>query len=164
MATADDYAKWIVTNADKKGTPEFETVTQAYQAAKQDTVSANEMPAERRPPPAVRSDADAPGRPVPGVGGMAIGFDLLGLPAGEIVPGPIVFTHMVEAEPAMAAEVVGRTRCAVIAGRRTARTVAAARRRRDVVKGGASSRHGDSMGGLRRPPQCSGDAENLLGS
>lgn len=34
MATADQYAEWIVNNADKKGTPEFETVAQAYQLAK----------------------------------------------------------------------------------------------------------------------------------
>ncbi len=34
MATADDYAKWIVDNQDKKGTPEFDTVAQAYQLAK----------------------------------------------------------------------------------------------------------------------------------
>ena len=34
MATADEYAAWIVKNADKKGTPEFETVAAAYQAAK----------------------------------------------------------------------------------------------------------------------------------
>lgn len=60
MATADDYAKWIVTNADKKGTPEFETVTQAYQAAKQDTVSANEIPAERRPPATMAVVTSAP--------------------------------------------------------------------------------------------------------
>lgn len=34
MATADEYARWIVANADKKGTPEFETVARAYQASK----------------------------------------------------------------------------------------------------------------------------------
>lgn len=34
MATADEYAQWIVQNADKKGTPEFETVAAAYQDAK----------------------------------------------------------------------------------------------------------------------------------
>ena len=34
MATADDYAAWIVKNADKRGTPEFNTVSQAYQTAK----------------------------------------------------------------------------------------------------------------------------------
>lgn len=34
MATADEYAAWIVDNADKQGTPEFETVRQAYEQAK----------------------------------------------------------------------------------------------------------------------------------
>lgn len=34
MATADDYAAWIVKNADKRGTPEFDIVAQAYQVAK----------------------------------------------------------------------------------------------------------------------------------
>lgn len=34
MATADDYAAWIVKNADKKGTPDFETVAAAYKDAK----------------------------------------------------------------------------------------------------------------------------------
>lgn len=30
MATANDYAQWIVANQDKKGTPEFEKVAEAY--------------------------------------------------------------------------------------------------------------------------------------
>ena len=30
MATADDYASWIVKNADKKGTPDFDVVARAY--------------------------------------------------------------------------------------------------------------------------------------
>lgn len=34
MATAEDYASWIVNNQDKKGTPEFDTVAQAYRQAK----------------------------------------------------------------------------------------------------------------------------------
>jgi hypothetical protein len=34
MATADEYAQWIVKNADKKGTPEFDTVAKAYQTSK----------------------------------------------------------------------------------------------------------------------------------
>ncbi len=34
MASADDYAKWIVANSDKKGTPEFNTVASAYKEAK----------------------------------------------------------------------------------------------------------------------------------
>ena len=35
MATADEYAAWIVKNADKKGTPEFDTVAAAYKDAQQ---------------------------------------------------------------------------------------------------------------------------------
>lgn len=34
MASAADYAAWIVANEDKKGTPEFETVASAYQRAR----------------------------------------------------------------------------------------------------------------------------------
>lgn len=34
MATAEEYATWIVQNRSKQGTPEFETVAQAYQIAK----------------------------------------------------------------------------------------------------------------------------------
>jgi hypothetical protein len=35
MATAAEYAAWIVQNKDKRGTPQFETVAQAYEIAKQ---------------------------------------------------------------------------------------------------------------------------------
>lgn len=34
MATAEEYANWIVANADKKGTPEFEKVAKAYTFAR----------------------------------------------------------------------------------------------------------------------------------
>jgi hypothetical protein len=55
MASADQYAQWIVDNAAKKGTPEFDTVAKAYQEAVAEEKSlppvevyANEgMPAER---------------------------------------------------------------------------------------------------------------------
>jgi len=40
MATAEQYAEWIVANQDKKGTPEFDTVAKAYQLAKQQTTEA----------------------------------------------------------------------------------------------------------------------------
>jgi hypothetical protein len=43
MATADEYAAWIVKNADKKGTPEFDTVAAAYKDARQS------MPSEAAP-------------------------------------------------------------------------------------------------------------------
>lgn len=36
MATAEEYARWIVGNADKRGTPEFDTVAKAYQMARGD--------------------------------------------------------------------------------------------------------------------------------
>lgn len=39
MPTADDYAQWIVDNADKKWTPDFETVAQAYADTMQKPVS-----------------------------------------------------------------------------------------------------------------------------
>jgi hypothetical protein len=43
MATAEEYAAWIVKNADKRGTPEFDTVAQAYQFAKsQETTAATQ--------------------------------------------------------------------------------------------------------------------------
>lgn len=35
MASTEEYAKWIVDNQDKKGTPEFETVAKAYQISRQ---------------------------------------------------------------------------------------------------------------------------------
>ena len=35
MATAEEYAQWIVSNQDKKGSPEFETVAAAYKVAKE---------------------------------------------------------------------------------------------------------------------------------
>lgn len=34
MATAEEYAGWIVKNQDKRGTPEFDTVAQAYKMAR----------------------------------------------------------------------------------------------------------------------------------
>lgn len=50
MATADDYADWIVKNKAKKGTPEFDTVVKAYQEAK----SEEAKPALLSHPPQIR--------------------------------------------------------------------------------------------------------------
>jgi hypothetical protein len=54
MATADEYAAWIVKNADKKGTPAFETVAAAYKdarsAAPTQEPTAGEVPGQRRQP------------------------------------------------------------------------------------------------------------------
>lgn len=41
MATADEYAQWIVNNADKRGTPEFDTVAAAYKDARANQGSTN---------------------------------------------------------------------------------------------------------------------------
>ena len=41
MATAEDYAQWITANADKRGTPDFETVAQAYRALRAGDVTTN---------------------------------------------------------------------------------------------------------------------------
>jgi hypothetical protein len=43
MAKAEEYAQWIVDNADKKGTPEFDTVAKAYQAAKSTSYRPNSV-------------------------------------------------------------------------------------------------------------------------
>lgn len=47
MATAEEYASWIVANKDKQGTPEFETVANAYQIAKGQSVFNQEKPKTR---------------------------------------------------------------------------------------------------------------------
>ena len=46
MATAEEYANWIVANKDKRGTPEFETVSQAYQLAKSNPTMQKSDPTE----------------------------------------------------------------------------------------------------------------------
>jgi len=40
MATADEYAAWIVKNSARRGTPEFDTVAQAYELAKSEETTA----------------------------------------------------------------------------------------------------------------------------
>jgi len=53
MATADEYAAWIVKNSDKRGTPQFDTVAQAYQLAKGEETTATfqqqQAPAPKEP-------------------------------------------------------------------------------------------------------------------
>jgi len=44
MATAEQYAGWIVANQDKKGTPEFETVASAYKQARGETAAVSPAP------------------------------------------------------------------------------------------------------------------------
>jgi hypothetical protein len=42
MATKQEYAQWIVDNADKQGTPEFDTVAKAYELAKRQEAQVSE--------------------------------------------------------------------------------------------------------------------------
>ena len=49
MATAQEYAAWIVQNADKRGTPDFETVANAYQIAKERETTATTQQAIVQP-------------------------------------------------------------------------------------------------------------------
>ena len=48
MATADEYAAWIVKNSDKKGTPEFDTVAAAYKDARQSMSAPAAAPAPEK--------------------------------------------------------------------------------------------------------------------
>ena len=50
MATADEYAAWIVQNSAKRGTPEFNTVAQAYQLAKSEETTAVTQQQIAQPP------------------------------------------------------------------------------------------------------------------
>ena len=102
MATSEEYAQWIVKNADKKGTPEFETVAKAYQSSK--GASAAPTPAQQ---PDAKTDTGAlsqvkaggkaafeeTGSTAGGVAGAVVGGEagaalgsLLG-PAGTVVGG-----------------------------------------------------------------------------
>jgi len=103
MATADNYAGWIVKNAAKKGTPEFDTVAAAYREALAEEQAA--PAAEPAPAPAPVSEVPGPrvqpppfAKDYPGLysaaqsarqmlgptveAGFAIGGGLLGAPAG----------------------------------------------------------------------------------
>lgn len=55
MATADQYAEWIVNNQGKKGTPEFDTVAEAYKVARSEQtqpVNTNVAPMPEQDPTA----------------------------------------------------------------------------------------------------------------
>ena len=56
MATAEEYAAWIVKNADKKGTPDFEKVAAAYKEVR--------AQAEEQSLPAVTVTPETSGQPV----------------------------------------------------------------------------------------------------
>lgn len=61
MATADEYAAWIVQNSAKRGTPDFDTVARAYELAKSEETTA------------VTQQQIAPSVQQPGIGQQIIG-------------------------------------------------------------------------------------------
>jgi hypothetical protein len=91
MATADEYAAWIVKNADKKGTPEFDTVAAAYTDARQSMPS--EIPGARAAAPELTTtqkvyQAVRPYAAPLIEGAGAIGAGLIGAGAGTLLtPG-----------------------------------------------------------------------------
>lgn len=77
MATAAQYADWIVRNKDKKGTPEFDTVAQAYRLAKEQEGAAPQA----APMPAASATEAIPARRGPSLGDIgdrATGFRPVG--------------------------------------------------------------------------------------
>jgi hypothetical protein len=97
MATAEQYADWIVKNKDKQGTPEFNTVAEAYKIARAETQNvpiakqATEVKNERSLPSAIGRQIGLTGRyvaeglantvgifsdPLAATSNMALGTDL----------------------------------------------------------------------------------------
>lgn len=80
MAKAADYATWIVQNKDKQGTPDFETVVQAYEVAKRNENIA-ETQAAIDPPPSQ-----------PGLIGQLVGVGESALTLGTAATGGVLGT------------------------------------------------------------------------
>ena len=80
MATAQEYAAWIVQNADKRGTPDFETVAKAYEAAK------------GRETTAVTQQQIAPAAPAPSMLNQIVGAGETALTLGTALTGGTVGT------------------------------------------------------------------------
>ncbi len=73
MATAQEYAAWIVQNSAKRGSPEFDTVAQAYQLAKERENTAAFQ----------QQNAPVPQAPEPGVMDQVIGAGETALALGS---------------------------------------------------------------------------------
>ena len=104
MATADDYAGWIVKNADKKGTPEFDTVAAAYKEA-----LAEEQPkAEAKPAPKKAEPDVATTSPMGEDLGSAIMSEAgegLGVMSGKVPAAPVKTPSKVPFKPEVRAAI-----------------------------------------------------------
>src|SRR5690625_252263 len=72
--------------------------------------------------------AKAPGRALPGAVGACLRVELLLAPAVEEVPGAVIAPHMIEAEPAILVQPLGRDRRTIAAAPLAARPFALLRR------------------------------------
>jgi len=70
MATAEEYAAWIVANPARRGTPEFQTVVQAYEQAKAQQASVPEL--SRPVAPAAPAPSPSIGQRIVGAGEAAL--------------------------------------------------------------------------------------------
>ena len=86
MATAEQYAQWIVANQSKKGTPEFDTVAKAYQAAKGAAQPIEQAPAPQQEPSMLEKAGNVGSEFMAAVNRGAL--DIAGLPS-EVIRIPV---------------------------------------------------------------------------
>jgi len=110
MATADEYANWIVQNEDKKGTPEFNIVAKAYNEAKAsedaaEPVALFDLPGAGQPIPTRRQQAIAP------LMGLGYGMGRVGLGLERIVGEGMEYVGLKQAGQSLQQDAQqGRTR------------------------------------------------------
>ena len=88
MATADEYASWIVKNADKRGTPEFNTVVQAYELAKQEEAG-SAAPAPTAAPAPAEPAAETTLTGLAGAATRGLALPAAGAALGAAIGAPI---------------------------------------------------------------------------
>lgn len=124
MATADQYAAWIVANEDKKGSPEFETVSEAYKLARAESQSTAPQPASR-----ASTIPDVPPQPV------AQPVSLMDRVKGTGEAGLSLVTGMTGGALGMLGGALGGAAGAIATG--NVRTPEGARMMKDAVREGA---------------------------
>lgn len=80
MASADEYAAWIVANQDKKGSEDFNTVAKAYEEAKAEEAQQAKVGSEGAP-------NEGYGTPPSFMGGLALGAGQVPITLGSMIPG-----------------------------------------------------------------------------
>lgn len=104
MARAEEYAQWIVDNQDKQGTPEFDTVSQAYEQAKLQSAPGSQT-AEPMPDFSAQAAATLKGAAEP-LTTVAKGIANIGASSVKDIGkmGSILYNNMT---PAIAGEMLG---------------------------------------------------------